>query len=124
MSMMYRSKRMELVTVTDGIYMQQIAHNNRHDTYVSAPTYYPRETLTKAKVEWPSGGEMETIMDFRPDGYVAGKYMTDTTSVISFEIVGEIDVDGDGQNAVYQVTYTEEQGGIKEQGWMTGTDVY
>ena len=123
-AMMYRSKRIELVTIMDGIYTAQLEYNHTHDTYVSAPTFYPREALSKEKVAWPAGSEMEETLGYRPDGQVAGKYKTDMTSIIAFEVIGEIDVDGDGQNAVYQITYTEEDGGIKEQDWMTPTDVY
>ena len=124
MAMQYRSKRIEVVTITDGIFTSQMEYNIRWDAYVDAPEYWPREDLTKFKVAWAEGSEMEAKLGYRSNGFVSGKYKTETQSEQEFTVTGEIDVDGDGENAIYKIVWNEQAELPKEQGWMTATTVY
>jgi type II secretory pathway pseudopilin PulG len=124
LSMMYRSKRTEVITVTQGIYTSQRAYESRWDSYVDAPSYHPRETLTRKKVIWPHEGELSESLGYQPDGMVHGKYMSGADSERAFEVIGQIDVDGDGENAIYQITFNEDSDTPREQDWMTGDQVF
>ncbi len=124
LSMMHRSKRTEAITVTQGIYTSQRAYESRWDSYVDAPTYHPREDLTRQKVNWPHTGDLSEILGYQPDGMVYGKYMTLTEGQRSFTIKGEVDIDGDQENAVYEIIFDEDQDTPKSQAWMSSDMVF
>ena len=124
LSMMYRSKRTEVITVTKGIYTAQRAYESRWDAYVDAPGYHPREALTRQKVIWPHEGELSEKLGYQPDGMVHGKYMSGADGQRAFEVIGQVDVDGDGQNAIYQISFDEDLPTPMVQDWMTGDQVF
>jgi prepilin-type N-terminal cleavage/methylation domain-containing protein len=119
LSMMHRSKRTEAITVASGIYTAQRAYESRWDAFVDAPTYHPRESLTRYKVAWEHSGDLSETLGYQPDGLVYGKYMTSTEGQRAFTIKGEVDVDGDQENAVYEIIFDEDRDTPKSQGWMS-----
>jgi hypothetical protein len=121
---MYKSKRTEVITVSQGIYSSQRAYEARWDSFVDAPTYHPRETLTRQKVAWIHSGELAETLGYGPDGQVWGKYMSIQVSQRSFTVTGQVDVDGDSDNSTYKITFDEDLDTPKEQGFMTNDTTY
>jgi type II secretory pathway pseudopilin PulG len=124
LSAMYKTKRTEVITVSQGIYTAQRAYEARWDSFVDAPTYHPRETLTRQKSTWTHTGELAETLGYGPDGKVWGKYMSVRVSQRSFTVTGQVDVDGDRDNAIYKITFDEDAGTLKEQGFMTSDITY
>ena|GEM_PF-802925 len=116
-AMQYKSKRAEIPQNLRAIKTAQIAYENEFDVYVKCAAYpfYP----TKMPQQWirSSSGGFQTI-DFYPDGDVRGSYMVSTTAT-NFTAIGISDVDGDGVEATYTATKSENPNSP-----ITAPDVY
>ena len=116
-SMQYKSKRAEIPQNIKAIKIAEVAYMQDYDVYVKCSAY--PSTPTKTTQQWmkASSGGFKTI-DFTPNGDVRGSYMVSTAST-NFTATGLSDVDGDGTQATYTATKSNNPNAP-----TTGPDIY
>ena len=116
-TMQYKSKRSEVPMNIKGIKTAEISYESNFDVFVTASAYpsAPTKTVT-AWVKTASGGFQ--TMGWSPDGDVRGSYAVSTTST-DFTATGLSDVDGDGTQATYTASKSNNPNSP-----ATGPDVY
>jgi hypothetical protein len=103
MAQQHIAKRAEVVHNVASIAHSQVTYQAENDQYVDITKYHPRSTPTKQAVPWLAGSDFD-VLGWNPDGNVRAVYKTERTSN-GFTVTGETDVDGDGVQAVYHLTY-------------------
>ena len=116
-SMQYKSKRSEVPTNLKAIKTAEIAYESNFDVFVTAAAYPSAPTkTTQVWVKGSSGGF--ATLGWTPDGAVRGSYAVATTTT-DFTATGLADVDGDGTQATYVATKSNNANAP-----TTGPDVY
>lgn len=116
-TMQYKSKRSEVPMNLKGIKTAEIAYESNFDVFVTAAAYPSSPTKTTQQWIKGSSGGFAT-MGWAPDGDVRGSYAVATTST-DFTATGLSDVDGDGTNATYTATKSNNPNSP-----ATGPDIY
>ena len=116
-TMQYKSKRSEVPMNLKGIKTAEISYESNFDVFVTASAYPSSPTKTVNTWVKASSGGFAT-MGWAPDGDVRGSYSV-ATSTTDFTANGISDVDGDGVNATYTATKSNNPNSP-----TTGPDVY
>ena len=116
-SMQYRAKRSEIPTNVKGIKTAEIQYESNFDTYVTCSAYPASPTKTTQQWTKTASGGFVTL-GWQPDGDVRGSYAVSTTNT-NFVVTGLADVDGDGTQATFVATKSENPNSP-----ITGPDVY
>ena len=116
-TMQYKSKRSEVPMNLKGIKTAEISYESNFDVFVTASAYPSSPTKTVTTWVKASSGGFAT-MGWSPDGDVRGSYSVATTTT-DFTASGLSDVDGDGTNATYTATKSNNPNSP-----ATGPDVY
>ena len=116
-SMQYKSKRSEVPTNLKAIKTAEVAYESNFDVFVTASAYPSSPTKTVQQWVKASSGGFATL-GWTPDGAVRGSYAVATTST-DFTATGLADVDGDGTQATYTATKSNNPNAP-----TTGPDVY
>ena len=116
-TMQYKSKRSEVPMNLKGIKTAEISYESNFDVFVTASAYPSSPTKTVNTWVKASSGGFAT-MGWAPDGDVRGSYSVATTTT-DFTASGLSDVDGDGVNATYTATKSNNPNSP-----TTGPDVY
>lgn len=101
-AMQLRSKRAEVPSNVDGIKTAEIAYEASFDTFVAAAAH-PSGALGKTPVDWGTNADYSKI-GFKPDGQVRGQYTVTLSGSNDFTVLGEANVDGEGDNSTFQAT--------------------
>lgn len=102
--MQYRAKRAELATNIDGIATAELAYDAMFDTYVQCGAN-PSIVPGRKPVPWGDDVAGFDTIGWRPDGDVRGQYTVNLTDGdLSFEVIGQSDIDGDGHYAELRAT--------------------
>ncbi len=103
-AMQYRAKRAEVPANVDGIKNAEMNYDAAFDEFIPArPAPRPSHVLGKNAVRW-TGSQGFDKLGWAPDGEVRGTYQVDTLGCCDFIVTGMIDVDGDGNPAIYTAT--------------------
>ena len=116
-SMQYKTKRGEIPTNLKAIKTSEVAYESNFDVYVTCSAYPGSPTKTTQQWTKSSSGGFSTL-GWTPDGDVRGSYQVATTTT-NFTATGLSDVDGDGTQATYVATKSENPNAP-----TTGPDVY
>jgi len=120
--MSFRAKRVEAPANVTEIRGVQLSYMAAFDTYVSCGSREEAERALssgnpKAQRHW-EGGEGWEELGWRPDGKVRGAYWVEVNPAGDrFEVWGIIDIDGDGERAVFRATDREETVMVTEDAW-------
>ena len=104
-SMQYKTKRSEIPTNLRNIKTAEVEYEQNYDVYIKCSAYPSSPTKTTQQWTPGSSGGFKTL-DFKPDGDVRGSYMV-STATTNFTATGLSDVDGDGVQATYVATKSE-----------------
>lgn len=101
-SRVYNSKHSEAQMHLQAIRTAELAYHAEHDVYLSVSPY--PLYVGKEKYAWnpAASGKFQTL-GWAPDGYARGSYSVTTTGD-NFQVIGILDVDGDGHTATYIAT--------------------
>lgn len=109
-SLQYRTKRAEAPVNVDAIVVAQRGYDAAHDGFRVCAEHPAGGPNGKQAVPWSGGNTDFQLIGWAPDGDVRGAYSVTTLSASSgkrgadFTVSGRINVDGDGQIAVYTAT--------------------
>ena len=108
LEMQYKAKRAELAPCVDVIASTEHAYEAAFDHYLTAPQH-PTESPGKKQTTWGDGNRAFNLLGWRPDGFIRGTYAVSTVAGSGsgrgdFTVIGQSDVDGDGQQARFTAT--------------------
>ena len=101
----YRAKRSEIPTNLSAIRKAEIAYDVEYGTFLAAPAN-PGSFATTGQM-WIPGLPGWTEIGFRPDGKVRANYSIPVGTQTTYEARGEMDLDLNGDIALYTVTETQ-----------------
>jgi type IV pilus assembly protein PilA len=100
LTMQLKAKRGEVPGNVDGIKTSEVSYDAAFDGYLNAGVS-PRSTLDKTAVAWTPADANWTSLGWSPDGEVRGNYAVTGAVATNFNVTGNSDVDGDGNQATY-----------------------
>ena len=98
-AMQAKSKRAEVPGNVDAIKTSELSYDAGFDGFISTVPA-PGGALSKNQQSWLGGYNGFTTLGWEPDGKVRGNYVVQAATT-NFTVVGNCDVDGDGNSATY-----------------------
>lgn len=102
-----QAKRAEVPTLVTGIKTAELAYHSCCDAYITA-SLSPAGAIGPQLQDFDYTQAGWSQLGWKPDGQVRGQYQVVVTggggSAMDFQVMGEIDVDGDSTNATYTAT--------------------
>jgi type II secretory pathway pseudopilin PulG len=108
--MQYKAKRAEVPSNVKAIKEALEIYNSEMDAYLAVRSHPSYRAPGKKAQAWGTSSTGFNSLNWHPDGPVRGVYSVTTTAPSSsspggdFEVIGRIDCDGDGVEAIYTAT--------------------
>ena len=99
--MQYRAQRAEVPANLEGIRYAAIAYQTAHGRLISEEIPRPDAFPDQRERPWKAGSGFDDL-GWEPEGKVRGSYAISTTTATAFKVKGFCDVDGNGEQAVFE----------------------
>ena len=99
--MQYRAQRAEVPANLEGIRYTAIAYQTAHGRLIAEEIPRPDAFPGQRERHWKAGSGFDDL-GWRPEGKVRGSYAIATTTPAAFKVKGFCDVDGNGEQAVFE----------------------
>ena len=99
--MQYRAQRAEVPANLEGIRYSAIAYQSAHGRLITEDIPRPDAFPGQRERPWKSGSRFDDL-GWEPEGEVRGSYAIATTTRTAFKVKGFCDVDGNGEQAVFE----------------------
>ncbi len=100
----------ELSTTVDDLVNAEWAHHAARGHWIAADYWSPRETVDRQTVLWP-GHHPLNALDWQPTGPLRGHYRVEVTEDRHLAVIGQTDLDEDGQPATWAYEYWRDASG-------------